>query len=294
MRISTAYQYSNLETNVQLTAGRLYDAQQQVSTGRRLNKPSDDPAGLAKSLSLRTLRASIEGYDQNLQTAKGILGYTDESLSSMHDIANSAYQAALKGANSSTDQPARNALADQITQLQTRLVTVANSRGPSGQYLFAGQKDDTQPYTVGPSGIFYNGDNRQVVVPTDPTSTIVVSSPGEPMVSNFYTQLETLKNDLLGGNPGALSNVDVASMQAAQTQFSSLRGQVGSKLQTVADATTQNARRKDDLTGNISDIEEVDMSQAILGYQQAQNAYQAALTVAGQGFKMSLMDFIST
>lgn len=293
MRISTAYQFNNLELNIQQATGRLYDAQQLVSTGRRINQLSDDPAGVAHALSLKTLSATIDGYNTNLNTAKGVLGYTDNALSDINDLVGSAYQAALQGANSSTDQVARNGLANQITELQQRLVSQGNSRGPSGQYIFAGQKNDAPPYTVGPTGIVYNGDNNNVVVATDPTTTMVVSSPGDPMISDLYNKLDALKNDLIGGNTAALSGVDVQNFQDAQTQISTMRGQVGAKMQTIQNMTSQNAQRKVDLTSSISDIEDVDMSQAIIGFQQAQNAYQAALSVTGQSFKFSLMDFIA-
>lgn len=294
MRISTSYQYSAYQLDIQNTTQKFFEAQQQVSTGKRINRISDDPTGMAKSLNMRTLMATYDGYSANLQTAKGILGTTDNNLSSMNDIANSAYQAALSGANSTMDQNARNALVDQISQLQSRLVTLANSRGPGGEYLFAGQKNDQPPYSVGPTGITYAGDNRSVVIPTDANSTMTVSTPGEPMISNLYNQLETLKNDLTGGNVGALSGIDVTNFQNAQKQITAERGTIGAKMQTVQTLATQFAQRKDDLTGNISDIEDVDPAAAILHYQQAQNAYQAALTVAGHGFKMSLMDFITT
>jgi flagellar hook-associated protein 3 FlgL len=293
MRISTAFQTNSLEANVQMTASRLYDAQQQVSTGRRINKLSDDPVGLAKSLSLKTVKASLAGFTSNLHTAKGVLGFTDQALQGMNDLVGTAYQAALQGANSTTDQNARNALAANITQIQARLVDLGNAQGPSGQYLFAGQKNDTPPYSVGPTGITYAGDNRSVIIPTDATSTMVVNTPGEPMISNLYNQLTALKNDLIGGSMSQLSGPDVANMQAAQTQLTAARGAIGTKIQSVDTLTSQFAQRTDELTAGISDIEEVDMSSAILKYQQAQNAYQAALTVSGQGFKLNLMNFIA-
>lgn len=277
-----------------MAQARLSEAQQQVSSGKRITKLSDDPFGAVSSLSLRSLRSSIEQYTSNLNSAKGSLGYSEQALSDTSDLIKRAYSLAVQGANGATTQDSREGIISEITQIQSRVVDLANTRGPKGEYIFAGQNNDTQPYTVlASTGISFSGDTNSVVVETDANSTMAVNTPGEPMFSNLYNQLETLKNNLIGGNTGAISNVSIADMQASQKAFDTARAHVGVKLQTVADLTSQFSRRKDELTTNISDIEEVDYAEAITKYSLAQTAYQAALTVAGQGSKMSLMDFIT-
>lgn len=112
------------------------------------------------------------------------------------------------------------------------------------------------------------------------------------MISDMYNRLETLKNDLTGGQVGAISGVDIANIQGSLDAISATRGDVGARMQTVQSLVSQWQTRSDDLTKNISDVEDVDMSAAMVQYQQANQAYTAALTVAGQGFRLSLMDFI--
>ena len=76
-------------------------------------------------------------------------------------------------------------------------------------------------------------------------------------------------------------------------QLTTERGYVGTKLQSVATLTDNYSKRITDLTGSVSDIEDVDLSAAIEKYTLAQTAYQAALSVASQGYKLSLLNFIS-
>lgn len=292
MRISTAYQFESYTSDIRLAQERMAIAGRQVSTGKRLEKPSDDPLGTSRVLTMRSYKAATEQYTKNLQVAKGVLGYTEDALGSLHDGVKRAYALAVQGANSATDQTGRNAMAQEITEIQSRLVQIANSRGPAGQFIFAGQDNTAVPYTVGGGTITFNGDNNPVVIEISPSETMQVNSLGEPMFSDTYNKLETLKNNLLGGNVGAISGVGINDMQSAMTNINAERGQVGAKLRQVDEYNNQYTRRVDDLTQGISDIEEVDVSQAIMSYQLAQTAYEAALRVASQGYQLSLMDFI--
>lgn len=292
MRISTAYQFETYSSDMRKAQERLAIAGRQVSSGKRLERPSDDPLGTARVLSMRSYRAATEQYAKNLHVAKGTLGYTEEALGSLHEGIKRAYTLAVQGANGATDQTGRNAMAQEIKEIQDRLLQIANTRGPSGQYIFAGQSNNTMPYTVAGNALVFAGDSNPVVVEAGPNETMQVNSLGEPMFSNIYSQLETLKNDLLGGNVGAISGVGINDMQAAMTTVNAERGQVGAKLRQVEEYTQQYTRRVDDLTKGISDIEDVDIAQALTSYQLAQTAYEASLRVASQGFRLSLMDFI--
>lgn len=292
MRISTAYQFDSYTNDIRLAQERLADAERQVSSGKRIETPSDDPLGTSRALSMRSYKSVTEQYQKNLQTAKGFLGYTESALSSTYDGVRRAYTLAVSGANSSTDQAGRNAMAQEITDIQARLVQQANTRGPSGQYIFAGQKTNAVPYTVSGTTVTYNGDANPMQVEVGAGEVMQVNTIPEPMFSDIYNKLETLKNNLLGGNVGAISGTSINDMQGAMDTVSAERGKIGANLRKIDDYTSQYTRRVDDLTQGISDIEEVDISQAIMKYQLAQTTYQGALNVASQGFRLSLMDFI--
>jgi flagellar hook-associated protein 3 FlgL len=292
MRIATNYQYDTFQFDIANATERLSKVSRELSTGKKITQPSDDPFGVGQTINMRSLQAGMEQYSTNLKMAKGTLGYTDSTASDMSDLMKRAYSLAVSGASSTTDQTGRNAMASEIASIQTRLLDLANTKGPNGNYLFAGQKSTTKPYTLVGTTLTFNGDTNKVVVEAGPGEMMTINTPGEPMISDMYNRLETLKNDLTGGQVGAISGVDIANMQSSLDAINSVRGDVGSRMRSIDDLTSQWQRRSDDLTTNISDVEDVDMAEAALRYQQAQQAYSAALTVAGQGFRLSLMDFI--
>jgi len=292
MRISTTYQYDSYTNAIDTANKRVSDTQQQLLTGKRINKPSDDPYGATAVIKMQSLQAGLAQYAVNLQTAKGTLSESDAALGDVGTLLNSAYTLALSGANAATDPTAMQGLVSQVTAIQARLVQLANSQGPGGQYIFGGQKNSTVPYTAAGGVLTFNGDTNQIAVEVGPNDKINSTTDASTAFTTAYARLETLKNNLLSGNLPALSAVSVADMTNSNQDIQELRGDVGTKLQSIADLTSQNGRRTDDLTGQISNLADADASVAITKYQSALTAYQTALSVANSGLHLSLMDYL--
>jgi flagellar hook-associated protein 3 FlgL len=292
MRISTAYQFETYSRDIASTQGRYLEAQRQVSSGKRVHNPSDDPIGTHKLLSTKALKSNIEQYGKNLQTAKSFLGFSELALEESSNLTKRAYELAVRGANGSTDQPGREAIVREIEEMQRRVVDLGNSRGPNGQYIFGGHQTGSRPFTIGPGGIVFSGDDNDLFSEIGPGETMVVNTKGEAIFRDLYDKLEALKNNLSGANVGAISGVDIPALQAAQRSIDQARGTIGVKLRTVENQHSHYVRRNDELVKEITDIEDVDLSDAILSYRLAETAYSAALSVASQGFRLSLMDFI--
>ncbi len=292
MRISTSYRYDSLQGAVSLTESRFIEAQMRISSGKKLNVPSDNPSGAAFSVSARNIRSSLDQFGKNITSAKGTLSYTDTVLNDLSNTLNRVNTLAIQGANNSTTTEARAGIKLEVTELQKKLVLLANSQGPDGQYLFAGRSTKTKPYDVTNNALVFNGDNETLSAETAPGSTTALNTPGSPDFAKIFDQLETFKSYLTGGNSNNISVNTLKDLQASIDSVNNTRGTVGSRLQTLADIQTQQTRRSDDLTNTISDVEDVDMAEAITEYQKAQTAYQAALQVTSQGLKLSLMDYI--
>lgn len=305
MRISSAYQFDTYATNVRQSQQKYFDAQNSVMTGKRISKASDDPFGTSISLNMRSYKSAANQYSGNLTVGKGVLGYTESALGEATTAMKNAYQVALQSGTDTMAQSARDALASQIDGIQAQLLELANTQGPSGQYIFAGQDNEQKPFNVTAvagtnalalsSGMFmnYEGDDFDVTVESGPNQTLAVNTKAQSMFKDAYAALDKLKVDLQGGNVSSISGVDIQNIQDSMNAFIKERGYVGTKLQTVQTLTDHYTRRIDDLTTSISDVEEVDLTDAMVQYQLAYNAYNAALGVASQGYKLSLMDFIN-
>ncbi len=289
MRISTGYQFDSYSRGVSEAQQRMLEAQMRAQSGKRISKPSDDPAGAAAVVRMGTLKESLEQYEKNATAAKGILGATENALGGVADLAKRAYELAVRGANATSSPEARAAMAAEAAEMQRRLVSLGNSQDPSGGYLFAGQRTDQAPFAA---NMAYQGDAgvRQAEIGAD--QTLVVGTPGTPLLTDLYARLETLRTALVDNDPRQVGDVALPALQKSVDAVTLERGVIGTKLNTVADATSAHGRRMDELTSRISDTEELDLGQAIMDYRLAETAYEAALNVASQGFRLSLMDFI--
>ena len=292
MRISTDFQYQQYTSEIDQAQQSLNTYQQQVETGLAINEPSDNPVGTDEVINMTALQSAQTQYSTNLQTATGWLGNTNNALTSAADIVQSAYSLAIQGASDTTTQAQRQSMASQIAQYQSSILSLANTQGSDGQYLFAGQKTNTQPFTVSGSTITYNGDSNPVMVEASASQTISVNTPGSPTFTGIWNDLQSLQQNLLNDNQSAISNTSVASLQSDLDSVSMEQGNVGAKMDTVQSMTADYTRRNTELTGEISNIQDVNMAQAISQYQLANTAYQAALTVTSQGFGLSLADYI--
>lgn len=292
MRISFRTQYDGYLANLGRTESMLFDAQRQVTTGKRIQSVGDDPFGVSASLSMRSLRSGLEQYGKNLTAAKGTLSIAEGALVEVGNLTRRASELAISGANGATTQAGRQAMAQEVDSMIKRLVDLGNTQGPSGEYVFAGQSNDAKPFQLVGSTLNFSGDNLNVNAEISAGETMPINIPAGDLVSGLYQSLSGLKASLEGGNTAALNGIDLPAMQAADRSVQHARGEVGARLKTIGEFQSQHLRRTDELTGQISNVEDVDMSEAIMRYKQAEVAYQAALQTVSATSKLSLMDFM--
>lgn len=293
MRVSTRQQFDQYMRQIQAAHGRYLNAQKEVMTGKRFELASEDPGGAHFVASATALRARTEQLDANLRSAKDYLGNTETVFSEINTLVNKAYTLAVNGANSTYDQEARDGMAKEVAEIQRRLTYLSNTQGGSGQYIFGGHISDAKPFQETPPTLTFSGDDNPVQVEVRPNETMRVNLQGAgTFFTSAYAALETLRTDLMGGDVNRLGNQDLQAMQDVLRQVNNVRGETGTKLQTIENLRAQNERRIDDLVTQVADVQEVDLSEAIVRLQTAETAYQAALQVAARGQSLTLMDYL--
>jgi flagellar hook-associated protein 3 FlgL len=292
-RISTLYQYDSSQSQVLKSGQAYFSAQRRVSTGKRINELGDDPVGVSNVISMSSVKAGLAQYSENLNHANARYGTTENSFTEVTTLLNRANALTVNGANATVGQNERQAMASEITSIRERLVQLANTRDGNGDYIFAGTAVKTTPFTTALGVITYNGDLGTVKVEAAPGQTMDLSLSGtQTFFTNAYDTLTATITALQNNDTGTLSNSSLANIQANLQTSSFYRGEIGDRMRTVTDYKSDQARRIEELTKGVSDVTDVDLAQAITDYQSAQTAYQAALQMAGQGNKLSLMDFI--
>jgi flagellar hook-associated protein 3 FlgL len=275
------------------TAGDNYRvAQQRVSSGKRINSLSDDPRGLSDVLTMRGVKASIEQYTTNLERASTWLKTSESSLSEVGNLLNRANSLAISGASATTSMDSRRAMAVEVQTIRDQVFSLANSKGPTGGYLFAGTATDKQPFNITTTGIAFQGNSGTMKVEANANDAVTINTDAQQLFTTIYATLDQLKTNLEGGSTTTISDVSIKAVQDGISLLNNIRGDVGTRAKSVESFQNDHSRRIEELTGSISNLEDVDLSQAIMEYKSAETAYQASLQVMSQGFGLSLLNYI--
>ena len=297
LRVTQRMMVNSSLTALQLGMGRLAETQEQLSTGRLINKPSDSPTGTNEAMRIRAQLAADTQHSRNADDALSWMGQTDSTLQSMLDDVHRARDLVLQGSNTGSSGPdARNALATELTQIRQSLLGLANTQH-MGRPLFGGTTGGTAAYVQDPvtKDVTFAGTDFAVsrAVKDGVSVRINVTGP-EAFSTSSGDGLFTVMGDAISqmtSNPsalgGTLDRLDaVASqMKGALADLGTRYGRVQGAVSSLQDTSLNNQNR-------LSQVENVDVAKAVLDLQMQQVAYQASLGATARVLQPSLMDFL--
>ncbi len=291
MRISTSLQFGRIQKTIEQSTSELSQRQRRVSTGRRVDQPLDDPVGTVHALAIRQQLQQIEQYGRNAREAKLFLQSTEQAFADIGEVLNQVRQIVTQGANDTLQPDAREALFQQVRKLQERLMQIGNQRVDSDRYLFGGQLVFTQPFTLVGTTLTYQGDGQPMHVPIAEHHTVVMNFSGA-RIADLYNKLNDIATNIQTANVADLSLNDLNDIQQFQSEFQRYRGEIGVRLREIETYAYLHQSRHDQLTGNLADIEEVDLAEAISQLRQSELSYQASLQVFSRVQSVNLFDFL--
>jgi len=178
MRISTNTIYET-GTNLMLQQqDTLIKTQQQLSTGRRILTPSDDPIASAQVLNITQSASINKQYSVNRDSASSSLGLEDNVLKQVTSLLQDVHESAVYAGNASLSDADKKALAMELRGRLESLVGLANATDEKGQFLFSGYQTNTKPFVLTGLDVQYMGDQGQRLIQVGPTRQLAVSDSG--------------------------------------------------------------------------------------------------------------------
>ncbi len=291
MRVTQGMIVGNFLNNLNSNYKTLEKIQEQVSSGRSLSRPSDDPVKVVSSLRLRTNVTEMEKYLGNVADAIHWLQSTDTALSQTGDVLQRVRELTIKGANGILPQASRDALAKEVAQLKEQLVQVANSTH-EGRYIFGGFKTTTAPFTG--AGV-YNGDTGIISYEIGINVSIPVNVTGDAVfinTQNIFQLLTDIEADLTTGNVSNLSDIRIGELDNAIDNILSIRADVGAKTNRLELTKTHLEDANLNLSGLLSKNDDIDLAEVITQLQMQENVYRTALAAGARIMQPSLIDFL--
>lgn len=291
MRITNTMLQNTVVTNLNARLTKLEKLQEQLTTSKRLNHPSDDPADVGQALNLRSALAAIDQYMRNMDSANNWLNASEASLSATTELLQRARELAVQGANDSLDAQQRTSIATEVQQLLEQAVGQGNST-LAGKRLFAGFKIDANPFALAGSSVTYSGDGGQMLREIDAGTTSQTNVAGPSTFNPVFNGLISLRDHLLSNDGASIGTTDLAAIDSAMSNLLNVRADVGARTNRLDSALTRQESLKARLTGLLSKTEDTDFAEAITDFTNQQNVYQAALAAGAKALQPSLLDYL--
>ncbi len=188
MRITTSMLNDRVVFNMQRSIRRFLTMQMQLSTGRKINTPSDDPIGTQRDLIYRTELKKNEQYRKNITQGLNWMQSYDSILGELKNLVSSAKEIGVAMSNGVYDEVARQGSANEVESIFERLVQLANSE-MEDKYIFSGHRINTKSLVASNNGVVYAGDDGRLQFQIDTSSRMDINLTAREV---FLSQLSVL------------------------------------------------------------------------------------------------------
>lgn len=297
MRTTFNAMYREASAGIETATERLTEFQRQVSTGRRIDRPSDDPSGTSSAIGEHAEVATVEQYTRAATSVGSKLTVIDTLLSDVVDKLTAASTAVTAARGSIQSQAQREAAAQQLESVKASLFDDFNATF-QGAYLFGGANASNPPFSKDAAGVVqpYAGSTVEVQVDVDRNRAVKVGLNGDALArgsspQDIFAVLDELIAAARAGDSATLG-AGMGRLNDAMNRVTTAQSRVGADMGTVDDQKLRLGRMKIAGLARLEKIEAADMAAAISGMTQAQSAYEAALGAVGAVTRVSLMDYL--
>lgn len=295
----------NTYLNLQRSADRLQMLQEQLSSGKRINRFSDDPNDARKVLYLHSESKQLEQFSGNVREAKDALIFSSAVLEDIAATLSRIKDLSLQASDGSVTQKERSALATEVNELIENLLASSNSTR-LGKYIFSGTETDTRAFEADRStdgkitDVQYKGNREAIKYQIGPGINIQVNRTGDEIFldKNIFSNLIALRDTIENKN----NLPQQEQIQAISNQLDLIDNMHENILNEAA--TLGGKTKRLELTGNRlrdaqlaveslrSDFEDTDTTDIVLKLKNEENLFQAALASGARVIQPSLLDFL--
>lgn len=305
MRITNNMLSSQLLLNLNRNAQQMNNTQTQLATGRKINKPSDDPVGITYSLRYRAELSSNEQYQKNVDSAVSWLEFNDTVMNQAGNVVQRLRELTVQASTGTNPQSALDSIKEEVKQLNEQLIDISNSK-LNGKYVFNGETYDVKPYDfpANPDGTLDTANAASVVTDKGKINFIVGESVQLPInvsgnevfgteteEDNLFVIMNTIMQALTEGDQKELSD-QLDNIDSRMGKMLSIRSEIGAKTNRV----DLMMGRLEDLGINLTDlqskVEDADYAELSLQSKIQENIYNASLSAGAKIISPSLVDFL--
>jgi len=298
-RITTKILYNSAIDNLHRIETGLAALQEQLASGMRVNRPSDDPVATRRAIGYRTELRRNDHYLTAIRDSQIFTGAADSTLGIVTDDLIRVRELVLQGASGTLAQEQRDHIATEVNQIVSGMLDLANTTS-GGRQLFGGTYTLAPPFEATMAGgeiasVQYVGNNETLTVQMDADAYITINQPGSTVFQgniDIFHVLIGIRDDLRAGDTDSLSNVRIGELDQVSEQIAQARAVYGATLNRLEFNEGRIEDNEITLMEVLSQTQEADFAEVVTQINMKEVALQAALATTARVIQASLLDFI--
>jgi len=298
MRITNNTLTGNYLRNLNRNLAQMQKYQNQLSSGKEVSKPSDNPMLVSRIMGLDSNVRANEQYERNINDALGWTDTADGAMNEMTSTLQRARELIVYGANGTLSTTDRLALKDEMVMLKDQMVQMLNTNY-DGRFIFGGQKTIEPPFSIEDTKMTYSGDTNNISREIAQGVDIIIQSDGSKITNASGATNEELGQlfdeviDALGNDrTDALSGELLGDMDIHLDNVIRVRSKMGAVYNRLEAAKERNVSENLSMKELLSKSEDIDIAEKMMEFSMMSMVYQASLSTGAKILQPSLLDYI--
>lgn len=297
VRVTQNMLNNNMLRNLHKSMGNMDNLQQQLSSGSKINKPSDDPVVAARGMFYRSSLMENEQYKRNVDEAQSWMDMTDSTMDEMGNILKRIRELLVYSGDGAISPDDLKAMGSEVEELKKHMGTLANQQ-INGKYIFAGTDTNKPPYDAtakAGAGDFVSTNSSPINLEVS-QGVFVTSNINAQNLFNFpdnnnnmFTVLNNIINELKAGNSATQFQTAIDNQY---NQLLAERASLGASVNRVELIAERLDTQEVSITGLMSKNEDADMSKVITDLKTQESVHNAALGAGARIIQPTLLDFL--
>lgn len=287
-------------SGININMKKMQEIQEKLSSGKQINRPSDDPSGARKVLGLKGEESQVQQYLDNVMATKEQINFTFNTLDGIYEILSQIKSLTIQASNDTLGQPERQVIAAELNELMESVLQNVNTDN-NGRYIFSGTKTSTSPFSATRdsngriSSVSYSGNNEEIKYQIGSNTYIQVNTPGGALFQDnaIFSTLISMRDELESSTYdsstflGLRNNLDTATntILTETTNF----GAKANRLELTTNSLNNSLAA---LKESISYTEDADVASLIMDLKNQENILQSSLETGARIIQPSLLDFL--
>jgi len=273
----------------------LLRSQEQLSSGKRINRPSDDPGAIKDILNWKRVLSDLGQYKRNIQLASEYLSGSETALSQVNNILGRLQELTLGQLNDSVDPASRETTAQEVEELYRQLISIGNTR-LGNRYIFAGLLYDTEPFD---SSGNYQGDSKEASLRIGPTITFQYTIPGDkvfkgtgsPEGVDIYQLVKEIKEALETNDRVELEEA-YDRLDKAISQISNYLAEIGARMDRLDAQKDMLEEFSTESEVLLAELEDTDISRISVELAIQQTTLEALQLMTAKVLQLNIFNFL--